>query len=631
MSSLVYRVMIFFVLVLYSCSETEEPTKLSSLTSLEVGEDNSYSNIYRVNTKHLHLDLDVNFENKIIYGVARHEVENNHADTAIFDIHGLQIQKVTIGKKGNEKNTSYLIGIEDSIHGAPLSVLITPKTRFINIYYQTTELTNNLHWKSETKKIKIIKDSLSKDSVAPTITTPTLLYTLPGEKYTRNWIPLQDVSYKKISYSATVKVPKEMIPLMGTDNPTHTNDSSIYFFESNNPVPVYDIGLTVGKYSYKRLSNKCGVYYSSPNTFKYTKEFNNLPFIVKNIKQFYGKSPWKSINFVLLSPTSTIHNYQYSQLYFVNPSFLSSYQNSNRNLEHFLLENWATPFFSSICANNKDFAEGITSYYLTRLVTLSNGKEQGELASNYCINSCLLAVNSDFIPDYSLKNIYSSICTPKKAVSTKERAYKQLKSFLLLKTLEQTLGKEKLDRFIKNYLNSQSNHTIEDFEHELNHYLIQNEVIRFPLKNWLYGKKIPRFTYKISSKRHLQLHILVKTFLSSKKFLKQKKTIKLFKHFTSDDWQTFISLLPKNIDTKKLAQLDQKFHLSYHPNKNIQFPWLKFGIKSNYLPVFQPLKQILLTTNDPVILFPFQTCLNETEKGKLWMRENLGTRVMRDE
>ena len=34
-------------------------------------------------------------------------IENNHADTAIFDIKGLQIQKVTLGQKGNEKNTSY--------------------------------------------------------------------------------------------------------------------------------------------------------------------------------------------------------------------------------------------------------------------------------------------------------------------------------------------------------------------------------------------------------------------------------------------------------------------------------------------------------------------------------------------
>ena len=79
------RLIIVFYLFLIACSETEAPTKLGALASIEAGEDNSYANIYSVSTKHLHLDLDVNFENKSIYGIARHEIENNYY---IIMLHG---------------------------------------------------------------------------------------------------------------------------------------------------------------------------------------------------------------------------------------------------------------------------------------------------------------------------------------------------------------------------------------------------------------------------------------------------------------------------------------------------------------------------------------------------------------
>jgi leukotriene-A4 hydrolase len=612
-------ILVGFWLVFGSCNDTEKPIKLNTLASLEVGDDNSYSNIYRVSTKHLHLDLDVNFENKSIYGIARHEIDNNHADTAIFDVQGLLVQKVTLGKKGNEKNTSYVIGSEDSIHGAPLSVLINSKTRFINIYYQTTEHSKNLHWKTEKKKHRTVSDTASIDSIPTTSILPSMMFTLPGEKYTRNWIPLQDVSYKKITYSAIVKVPNQFIPIMGTSNPTIKNDSSIYYFSSKKPISVHEIGLTVGEYTYKKLSKNIGLYLLSNSKKTYLKEMKVIPSILKNIEQFYGKSTLKTTDFVILPSHSPFHAYRFQSTFFIHPSVFSLYQHSSNELQKTILFNWPKPFYISNCKFNQDFAKGFNSYYQCRLTENKYGKEQGELATKLYINKCLIAKKEDFIPTYSIPNIYSPTCPPKQILKSKENAFKQLKGFLLFKTLEETLGKEKLDLFVKKYLTSESGHTLDDFEHELNHFLIQNEVIRFPLKSWIYGTKIPHFTYKISSKRHLQLHILVKTFVSNKKFLKQKKTIKTFKHFTENDWLTFISLLPKSTPLNKITLLDSKFQLSNHPNATIQTSWIKFGITINYKAVYTPLLERLKSGNDVSYLLPFYLILNEYPTGKAWL------------
>jgi len=132
--------------VLASCTTSENNQTNHKVHVARVGDIHSYANLDKIRTKHLHLELDVNFPNKTIYGIARHQMERlKKTDTAIFDIKYLNIQKVTTGK-GNEKDADYVIGETDSILGAPLLVAIDSTVEYINIYYKTTEKTEALDW-----------------------------------------------------------------------------------------------------------------------------------------------------------------------------------------------------------------------------------------------------------------------------------------------------------------------------------------------------------------------------------------------------------------------------------------------------------------------------------------------------
>src|SRR5690606_4982666 len=132
-----------------------------------------------IHTTHLDLELDVNFNNKTIYGVARHTMENMGCDTAIFDIKGLQIQKITTGKGSKEREADFVIGNidKDSVLGQPLLVSIEPSTKYINIYYQTTKESEALDW---------LDSNLTSSKKYP------FLYTQGQAILTRTWIPLQD-------------------------------------------------------------------------------------------------------------------------------------------------------------------------------------------------------------------------------------------------------------------------------------------------------------------------------------------------------------------------------------------------------------------------------------------------------
>ena len=101
--------LISILLITTSCDALHKNNALSEEHPSSDTDFHSYANLNEISTKHLHLELDVNFDNETIYGVARHEMNNRGADTAVFDINGLMIQKVTIGEKGSEEEADMFI------------------------------------------------------------------------------------------------------------------------------------------------------------------------------------------------------------------------------------------------------------------------------------------------------------------------------------------------------------------------------------------------------------------------------------------------------------------------------------------------------------------------------------------
>ena len=179
---------------LWSCKSEKTP-KITVTEAIDVTvlDPHSYANFGEIQTKHLSLELDINFKNKTIYGIARHEVINRNARKAIFDINGPLIQKVTTGPKGKEVEVDFVIGKmdKDSILGQPLVVTVTPQTTLINIYYQTTTRSAALEWVNSNAN--------------------PFLYSQGQAILTRTWIPVQDAPANRITYDAQLHVPKGLL------------------------------------------------------------------------------------------------------------------------------------------------------------------------------------------------------------------------------------------------------------------------------------------------------------------------------------------------------------------------------------------------------------------------------------
>ncbi|MEE9449651.1 MAG: hypothetical protein V3V72_06320, partial [Ignavibacteriaceae bacterium] len=139
-------------------------------------DSHSNSKPWEVDIEHISLNLAVDFDKRIISGKATLFINNKKGvDRLYLDAWGLKIDSITLGKA--QSPTTFVIGKFVKLHGSPLVVDITARTKTVNIYYSTSPDAEGLDW---------VTPEQTAGGVYP------FLYTQSQAILARTWIPLQD-------------------------------------------------------------------------------------------------------------------------------------------------------------------------------------------------------------------------------------------------------------------------------------------------------------------------------------------------------------------------------------------------------------------------------------------------------
>lgn len=583
----------------------------------QIRDSHSYANINEIKTKHLHLEMDVNFESKIIYGVARHEMINNGADTAIFDLRNLTIQKVTIGVKGNEQNTSYVIGQEDkdSILGAPLFVKIDSSVTQINIYYQTTPESAALDW---------LDPEQTKGKKHP------YLYTQGQAILTRTWIPCQDSPSNRITYSADVKVPKDLMALMSAENPTEKSNDGRYHFEMKQPIPAYLIALAVGNLSYRKLGPSCGVYSEPEMIGQVAWEFQDLNTMIEAAEGLYGKYQWEQYDVIVLPYSFPFGGMENPRLTFANPTLLAGDRSLISVIAHELAHSWSGNLVTNATWEDFWLNEGFTVYFENRIMESMYGKEVADMLALVEFQELQHEINEIHEGDHP-EDTYLKLELNGRDPDDGMTSIAYVKGAFFLKTLEQKVGREKMDEFVNNYFWDFQFRTLttEVFEDYLNQKLLRPTKTKFNTKEWLYGKGLPKNCIQIESVRYEQAQQLARDFVAGKDIFKKyrkktkrtPRTIQKRSDFTTQEWLAFIRELPRDLSLEQLRVLDDRFHFKSWGNAEIATEWYVLGIQAGYPDIRLDMKQFLTKIGRRKFLLPIYKNLAKNPADKAWARQ----------
>jgi aminopeptidase N len=615
--------LLLFIFIGCKTEKDKNPT-LTETIKVSAKDPHSYANIAQIRTKHLSLELEVNFDNKTLYGVARHQMSSSNSKTAIFDINGESIRKVTTGIKGHEKEADFVIGKmdKDSIIGQPLVVTIPKGTTEINIYYQTTARCDALEWIEA-------ENTLSK--------TQPYLYSQGQAILTRSWIPIQDSPSNRFTYDATIRVNPGLMVLMSAKNPTKKAKDGVYHFVMDQPIPSYLIALTVGDIAYKALDYHSGVYAETPLLSKAAKEFADLPRMIKAAEKLYGPYAWEQYDVIVQHKSFPFGGMENPRLTFINPSIVAGDKSLVSVIAHELAHSWSGNLVTNETWNDFWLNEGFTVYIEHRIMEELYGKEMANMLceiEHYELNEELKSIAISSHPEDS--RLYLSLKGRNPDDGMTSVAY--VKGAYFLKTLEATVGRKKMDAFVKQYFETYKFKTIrtEGFHTFLNQQLLYPNHVEFNTDEWFYLEGLPVNSIVIKSKRlEFMRKLAARTntgediFAPVKKIRwvkvkgKKKKRKEVYIEqlnpslYITQEWQTYLRNLSLSIDTNRLDQMEVYTHFN-KANNELKFEWFLLNIRKENHSVRPDLALFLKETGRRKYILPLYKALCEHPKDKSW-------------
>ncbi|WP_188049901.1 hydrolase/aminopeptidase [Flavobacterium sp. GP15] len=553
--------------------------------------------------KHLDLDINVNFETQSISGKASWQIDNvSKGKEIIFDENTLTITKITLGDE--EKETQFKLGKEVELHGRPLHITIEPNTTKVNIYYHTNKGAVALQW---------LTPQQTADKNKP------FLFSQGESIWSRTWIPCQDSPGIRFTYNAKVTVPKDLMAVMSAINPQQKNDTGIYTFKQDKAIPSYLMAIAVGDIEFKSIDNRTGVYAEPSVLKKAAWEFAELGKMVAAAEKLYGPYRWGRYDVLVLPPSFPYGGMENPNLTFLTPGVIAGDRSLTSLLAHELGHSWSGNLVTNATWDDIWLNEGFTTYVEHRIGEAIFGKKESEMQdvlTRKVLDDSMLEFGITN-PDTRLK-VDLAGRNPDDGIS--EIPYE--KGYNFLKVIEQAVGREKFDIFIRNYFDAHAfkSITTEDFIAYLNENLIKNDKVladKIKAEDWIYKPGIPTNIVPSVSKDFNAIDLIQKSWRKTGvKGLSQK--IK-----STTEKQHFIDYLPEDITPKEMADIDAEFNFTKDGNFVIKRQWFVPAMRSQYTIAYPAIEQFMIATSRTGSLMTLYKQMVKTSEGKIWAKKIL--------
>ncbi|WP_299277188.1 M1 family metallopeptidase [uncultured Psychroserpens sp.] len=549
------QTLLYALIVLTMSCETDKKTE--DTASKYVEESHSYAKPNESVIKHLDLNIDVNFTTKTIDGTATYTIDTNNASEIILDSKFLEIESV----EADGKATNFNLGDFDEQLGQALHISIENDTKQISVHYKTTDKTEALQW---------LNPQQTADKTHP------FLFTQGQAILTRSWIPIQDSPQIRITYDATVKVPKELMAVMSAENPKEKTVDGIYTFKMKQPISPYLMALAVGDIAYKAVSNRTGVYAEKSMVDKAQAEFSDMEKMVVAAENLYGDYDWDQFDVIVLPPSFPFGGMENPRLTFATPTVIAGDKSLTSLIAHELAHSWSGNLVTNATWNDFWLNEGFTVYFEIRIMEALYGKDRANMIALIGRQDLEEEVEG-FKDEPEMTKLKLDLTDKNPDDGMNSIAYD--KGYLFLRTLEEKVGRDKFDAFLKNYFktNAFSTVTTEGFIDYLNSNLLEPNGIDFNVDEWVYQAGVPNNQAIIVSNKFENAKNTLQSFIDNKTVDASKTS-----NWTTQEWVHFIRNFPETITTEDLKRLDDAFDLTNSSNSHIAMVWYEQAINHDY-------------------------------------------------
>ncbi|MDW3211656.1 MAG: M1 family metallopeptidase [Reichenbachiella sp.] len=587
-------------LILFSCESNQESLNETN-DEMNVSDTHTFAKPQEAVVTHLNWDAQVNFELKKIQATATLTIKTSQEAThLILDTKDLTINSVM---NGNNESLNFVLGENQPHLGAPLSIDITSKTKNVVITYETSEKAEALQW---------LEPSQTTDKAYP------FLFTQSQAILARSWIPIQDSPGIRFTYNAQVKVPSELMALMSASNPTEKNESGVYNFEMKQAIPAYLMALSVGDIEFSSLGARSGVYAEPSVLEKSAAEFEDLEKMISAAEDLYGPYRWDRYDIIVLPSSFPFGGMENPRLTFATPTILAGDKSLTSLVAHELAHSWSGNLVTNANWNDFWLNEGFTVYFEYRIMEAVYGRDYSEMLALLSLQD-LKAEIEEMKADGNFKDTSLKLDLTGRNPDDGLTAIAYDKGYFFLRLMEETVGREKWDAFLKDYFtnNSFKTMTTREFIDILQTQLFdayQMDIEPVFYEAWIYTPGLPDNCPVPVSDKFENVDKALATWAAN-----QSKE-ELQTSFNSDNWTThewlrFVRGLPESLSTEQMAKLDEAFGFTNTGNSEIFDVWGILVIANKYEPAYPQLESFLVNTGRRKFLMPLYKEFVKTPEG----------------
>ena len=581
-------------------------TKPEAAVTVDPARDEfSYAEPDKVRIQDLALDLAVDFDAKQISGTATYTLDwiDPKANTLVLDTRDLTITKVeAAGKDGTYGALQYALADADPLLGSKLTVQVPERNATVRIAYKTSPEASGLQW---------LAPSMTEGKKQP------FMFSQSQQIHARSWVPLQDTTQVRFTYSAHVTAPNNAMVLMSADNDPDAARDGDYSFTMPQAIPSYLMAIAAGDLVFKPISERSGVWAEPAMVEKAAAEFEDTEKMIQTAESLYGPYRWGRYDILVLPPSFPYGGMENPRLTFATPTVIVGDKSLVSLVAHELAHSWSGNLVTFSTSRDAWLNEGLTSYVENRLVEALFGKDQAAMESAIAREELKQEFTEDNKPLQRLAIKPGDLDDPDNNLT----GTVYTKGAWFMEALEKRFGREPFDAFLRGYFDHFAFQSIDTTQ--FRDYAIANLLQKHPgtmsqeeFDAWLYEPGVPASAPQVRSQRFAVVDAARIAWTGSGELPVSQIT----SAWSTQEWVRFLDGMPETLTTGQMAALDAAYKFTGTPNGEIAQRWYPLAARSGYHAADGEMAAFMQRVGRRKLIMPIYNALVQTPEGLVFAK-----------
>lgn len=560
----------------------------------------SYAQPHIARVTHVSLDLDLDFEAKVVTGTATLEIDGGSgAVDVVLDSLGLDIRRIV---DGQGRELTFTMGPNVVDKGAPIIVPIGLSRRII-VHYRAANA-DALQW-------------LSPEQTAGR--RHPFLFSQGQPILNRTWIPTQDSPGIRQTWDARITAPAPLTVVMSGERLTPHGEPAgagrrAFRFRMDKPVAPYLIAIAAGDITFRDLGPRTGVWAEGAMIERAAAELADTERMVEAAEALYGPYRWGRYDVIVLPPSFPFGGMENPTLTFLTPTFIAGDKSLNGLVAHELAHSWSGNLVTNANWSDSWLNEGVTSYFENRIMEALYGptRARQEAALSFADMEAAIAENGEESPLSSL-HLVGEAADPNGGsggiIYDKGAAF--------LRTMEHLIGRERWDAWLRHWFDTHAFQpaTSAMLIADIRANLVQGDAdleARLMLDQWVYQPGLPANAVRPDPAVFAGVDGAVAAYSAG-----AAPDAVAWRNWVTAERLRFINGLARQQSWERLSALDSALQLSGTGNDELLFAWLRLALANRYEPAAPLAGAFLARVGRRKFVLPlFRTLMEQGEWGQ---------------